>query len=199
MSISSISPSSVTVGDGSFTLTINGQNFDQLSVIHCNGSPYLWNTYVNNSTLSVNISQSSSGYGLCGLGQLSINVAQLQSNGSYAYPSNSVTLSVYNPIPVINSISGTCAAGLNCTPANGYDVRVNGSGFVGTGAGNSKLYVNGTQLGLNLIGSGPVYTQLQLMINGSLIPTAGTYTVQICNDETTSGTVCSTGSLTVVP
>jgi hypothetical protein len=198
-SISSISPTNVTVGDGSFTLTINGQNFVQFSVIHCNGSPYFWNTYVNTSTLSVNISQGASGYVLCGLGQLSINVAQLQSNGSYVYPSNSVAFSIYNPAPVINSISGTCQAGLNCTPANGYDVRINGSGFVGTGSGSSKLYFNGTEIGLGLIGGGPVSNQLQLMVNGSMIPTAGTYTVQVCNSETTSGTACSSGSLTVVP
>lgn len=198
-SISSISPSSATVGDGNFTLTVHGQNFDQFSVIHCNGSPKAWNTYVNNTTLSANVSQSSSGYGLplCGLGQLSISVAQLQNNGSYANPSNSVTFSVYNPAPVINSISGTCRAGYNCTPANGYDVRINGSGFVGTWNG-SKVYFNGGSEASPSFAGFPVTTQIQLSINGSLIPTPGTYTIKVCNPSTASGTVCSTGSLTVV-
>lgn len=198
-SISSINPSSVTVGNGSFALNIYGQNFNQQSVIQCNGSPCFFGSYANSSTLSVNISQGSYGYDYFALGQTSISVAQLQSNGSYAYPSNSVVFNLYNPVPVINSITGTCKAGFNCVPANGYDVRINGSGFVGTGAGSSKLYFNGTQIGLGWLGGGPVSNQLQLTINGSMIPTAGTYSVQVCNSGTASGTACSTGSLTVIP
>jgi hypothetical protein len=64
---------------------------------------------------------------------------------------------------------------------------------------STYVQVNDQPTNAMLVGSGPVYSQMQLYINGSLITTPGTYTIKACNYGTPGGTSCSTGSLTVTP
>jgi hypothetical protein len=85
-----------------------------------------------------------------------------------------------------------------------YDVRANGSGFVNNyfqvNTPNTSLKINGNPINpAGFGGQPPVYSQILIWINGSLIPTPGTYTIEACNNGTTQGTSCSTGSLTVLP
>lgn len=118
--------------------------------------------------------------------------------------SGTMNFTVFNPAPVITSITGTCRADLSCTPSNGFDVRINGNGFVANspvGSVESSTYIriNGKPASHFLIGQGPVATQMQLWAHGSLIVAPGTYSLLACNDGTTAGTACSAGALTVVP
>lgn len=113
--------------------------------------------------------------------------------------SNIVSFTIFNPIPVVSSITGTCKANLNCTPGNGFDVRIYGSGFV-RNLVNGKIdstyvKVDGKIVNFSSLGQGV----LQLFINGMVIPTQGTYLIEVCNEGTVQGTSCSTGYLTVTP
>jgi expansin (peptidoglycan-binding protein) len=117
--------------------------------------------------------------------------------------SNTVQFTFFNPVPVISSISGTCQANLNCTPSNGFDVRINGSGFVNKGSYSGGQYFTNPTVKING-NTGPnvdilSQNQMQLYINGAYIPTPGTYTITICNAGTIQGTACSDGFLTVNP
>jgi hypothetical protein len=157
--------------------------------------------------LTVQITQDSGGFSPFSIpGALAIQVLKPGPSFWDGQRSNTVQFTIFNPSPAISSISGTCQAGLNCVPSNGFDVRIFGSGFVnnsafvgGTFVSSTTLEINGAAANMNLLGQGPVYTQMQLTANGSLIPTPGTYTVRVCNAGTSQGTACSTGSLTVTP
>ncbi len=207
--INTVSPQNVIVGDGSFTLTISGQNFDQTCYILYDFSdpPYsiINNTsFVNSSTLTAEVTQSSGGFSpFINPANYYIQVLKPGSNFWDGQRSNTKLFMVYNPLPVISSITGSCKANLNCTVANGFDVRINGSGFVNNlvngSISSSYAEINGSSTPVSLIGQGPVTTQMQLSVNGSLIPTPGTYSIKVCNAGTLQGTSCSTGSLNVIP
>lgn len=211
--ITSISPQLVTVGDGGFTLTLTGSNFDSTAKIlwgFSGGQPpgnLITPTFVNSSTLTVQVTQNTGGFSPFSIpGVLAIQVLKPGPNFWDGQRSNTVQFTLFNPVPVIDSISGTCRANLNCTPSIGFDVRIFGSGFVnnsafvgGTFVSSTTLDINGAAANMNLMGQGPAYTQMQLLANGSLIPTPGTYTLRVCNAGTSQGTACSTGSLTVTP
>ncbi|MBI4381274.1 MAG: peptidoglycan DD-metalloendopeptidase family protein [candidate division NC10 bacterium] len=210
--IGSINPSSVTVGGGSFTLTLTGSNFDSTTKVlwaFAGQTPtsVITPTFVDSSTLTIQVTQDSGGFSPFSIpGVLAIQVLKPGPNFWDGQRSNTVQFTIFNPSPAISSISGTCQAGLNCTPSNGFDVRIFGSGFVnnianigGSFVESTTLDINGAAANKSFLGQGPVYSQMQLFANGTLIPTAGTYTVRVCNAGTSQGTACSTGSLTVTP
>lgn len=207
--INTISPQSVTVGDGGFTLTITGQYFDSTAKIlwaFSGQTPatVVYPTFVDSSTLTVQVTQNSGGFSpFLYPGALVIQVIKPGPNFWDGQRSNIMSFTIFNPVPIVNSISGTCRANLNCTPSNGFDVKINGSGFVNnlvsSSISSSYAEINGSSTPVSLIGQGPVTSQMQLYVNGSLIPTPGTYTVNVCNAGTIQGTACSTGSLTVTP
>lgn len=204
-SITSLSPQTVTVGDGAFTLTVTGSNFDSSSKIvwdPSGGTPstQLPTTFVNSTTLTAAIGQTTSGFDpFTWAGAYAVQVM----NTATSTRSSTVSFVVYNPVPTVSSVSGSCRAGLNCTAANGFDVRVNGNGIVNnsttTYVPSTFLQVNGVNANMSTVGQGPVYNQLQLMVNGSLIPTAGNYTLNVCNEGTLQGRACASGVLSVAP
>lgn len=211
--INGVSPQFITIGNGDFILNVSGQYFDsaaQLLMSNLGGNPALPLanlTVTNGETITIPVSQTSSGYSPFEVGPYLLQVQEL-TQGSTNQNSNIVQFTVFNPQPTVTSIAGSCRAGFNCTPANGFDVRINGTGFVNNlymaDAGSSPVsstyvQINGTVTPAILIGQGPVTGQLQLYVNGSLIPTPGTYTIMVCNAGTAQGTQCNTGSLTVSP
>ena len=207
--INTISPQSVTVGNGGFTLTITGQYFDSTAKIlwaFSGQTPatVVYPTFVDSSTLTILVTQNSGGFSpFLYPGALVIQVIKPGPNFWDGQRSNIMSFTIFNPVPIVNSISGTCRANLNCTPGNGFDVKINGSGFVNNlvngSISSSYAEINGNSTPVSLIGQGPVTSQMQLYVNGLLIPTPGTYTVNVCNAGTIQGTACSTGSLTVTP
>lgn len=211
--IDSISPQNVTVGNGTFILTITGQNFDSsCRILYGLLDPpdtIINTTFISSSTLTAQVTQNSFGFSpFQNPGTYYIQVLKPGPNLWDGQRSNTKLFTVFNPVPSISSITGTCKAGFNCTPANGYDVRINGSGYVNNIAYVNGSYITSTYTEINgneepiissHIGQGPVYNQLQLSINWSLIPTPGTYTIKVCNAGTSQGTACSTGNLSVIP
>ena len=205
--IDTIRPQTVTIGDGAFTLTITGKYFDSSVKILWNfagsepGGPIITPTFVNSTTLTVGVSQNSGGFSspFINPGSMVIQVIKPGPNFWDGQRSNIVSFTIFNPIPVVSSITGTCKANLNCTPGNGFDVRIYGSGFV-RNLVNGKIdstyvKVDGKIVNFSSLGQGV----LQLFINGMVIPTQGTYLIEVCNEGTVQGTSCSTGYLTVTP
>lgn len=211
--ITAISPQAVVVGSGDFTLTVTGQNFDSSAKL-------LWDysgntpstvvqlpTVVSSTTMSIQINQTSDGFfPFLVPSALALQVIKPGDTNFFdGLRSNILDFAVFNPIPVVTSVSGHCRANLNCVPSNGYDVRVNGSGFINNIVKDavyiSSTYaeINGKSTSISPIGQGPVFTQMQLWVNGALIPTPGAYSLQVCNAGTTQGTQCSTASLIVDP
>ena len=135
--ITSITPQSVTIGTGDFTLTVNGQNFDgrtRLLYSQAGSTPAspVFPTSVTSTMLTFRILQTSSGFftAFPAPGAYDIQVFKPVSNFYDGQRSGTSTFTVFNPAPVITSITGICRANLNCTPSNGFDVRINGNGFV---------------------------------------------------------------------
>jgi hypothetical protein len=211
--IDTISPQTVTVGSGSFTLTVTGRNFNSTSRIlwaFSGQSPtaVIIPTFVNGNTLTLQVTQNSGGFSpFINPGGLVLQVLNPGPNFWDGQRGNIVPFTIFNPIPTVSSIAGTCRAGFNCTAANGFDVKIQGTGFVwnnafvGGGSYVSSTYaeINGRPTPVSALGQGPVVNVMQLSVNGTIIPTAGTYSVRVCNAATTQGTSCSTGSLTVTP
>ena len=209
--IISISPQSVIVGDGDFTLTITGNNFSSNSVVLLGlldpPSTPSSTIFVDSSTLTIQVTNSgglSQPFPFHQPGEYYLQVLNIGPNYWDGEKSNKVTFKVFNPVPVINSITGTCKADLNCTPYYGNNIIINGNGFVNNISYTNSTYVsstyakiNGSETPVSILGQG--YSQLQLYINGSLIPSPGIYTIEVCNTGTSQGTVCSIGSLIVDP
>jgi hypothetical protein len=207
--ISAITPMTATVGDPAFSLTITGTNFDSTTKIlwaFSGQTPtvQITPTFVNSTTLTAPLTPNNGGFsGFQQPGAYAIRVITPGPAFWDGQLSNVVSFTVLNPTPVVSSISGTCQADLNCTPSNGFDVRIFGSGFVWNtttaGQKGTTVQINGSPANNDFLGQGPVYSQMRLLANGALIPSPGTYSLQVCNAGTAQGTVCSTGSLTVTP
>jgi len=211
--IVAISHAKVTIGTGGFTLTVTGRNFDQTAKIlwafagQTPSTPAITPIVVNSTTLTVQVTQSAGGFAFPSgssdftpsPGSLVLQVVTYDQWRERR--SNTVSFTIVNPSPVISSITGACRADLNCTPANGFPVRITGSGFVNNLVNGSQpstyAEINGRPTPVTLVGQRPVTGEMQLLVNGSLIPTPGTYSVKVCNVGTAQGTSCSTGSLMV--
>ena len=119
--LSSLSPASVTAGSGDFTLTINGSNFVNGSVVRWNGSPRP-TTFVSYTQLSAAIPASD----LTQTADISVTVANPAPGGGV---SGAVTFSLTpppNPVPVLDSIAPVSVP----VGANDTTLTVNGSNFV---------------------------------------------------------------------
>jgi hypothetical protein len=209
-SISSIDPQTVTIVNGGFTLNIYGSNFDSTCKIGYSKtgetiqSYNVATTFIDSSHLAANGPNwwNSLFYAP---GAYFVQVFKpYPDNPADGLRSGPASLTSYNPPPEITSISGTCKANHFCSPTMGYDVRMVGSGFVQdypiNGKASTYVEVGGQTINATYIGQGgPVYTQFQLYISESKIPTPGEYTIKACNDGTIQGTSCSTGTLSVVP
>ncbi len=140
---SSLSPASVAVGSGAFTLTVNGSGFVAGSVIQWNGGNRQTN-YINAGQLTASIFASD----VTAVGTSNVNVANpVPGGGASGLQVFTVTVAS-NPVPVLTSLSP------NTLPAGsaGFTLTVNGSNFISTSAvqwngnGKSTTYVSGSQL-----------------------------------------------------
>ncbi|MEY4744384.1 MAG: hypothetical protein RL272_329, partial [Candidatus Parcubacteria bacterium] len=136
----SVSPNNKNVGDGTFTMTVNGTNFVASSVVRFEGSNRT-TTYVNSTQLTASIPASDMLVG----GNFNITVFNSGPGGG---TSNSQTFTVGNPIPTTTSISPT--AKNQGDPQ--FTLTVNGTGFVASsvvrfnGSDRVTTYVSSTQL-----------------------------------------------------
>src|SRR5215213_3643075 len=188
-SISSISPA--TVPPGSFSLTINGSNFNTSTaqiVVTGPNCPTTTSCVVPNGVLTSKTSTRLVGpLTINNLGTYTIHVQ----NGSGATLSNGASLSV-SDTPSISSISPTTVA------AGTFSLTINGSNF---NTSNAQIVVTGPNCPTTtscVVPNGVLTTKTSNQLVGPVtINTAGSFTIQVQNG---SGTTLSNGAtLTVNP
>ena len=166
--ITSLSPSSKTVGSAAFTLTVNGSNF-------VNGASVRWNnsarvtTFVSSAKVTAQILATD----LTTAGTVSVTV---KNPGPGIATSNSRRFTIKNPVPAIGSISPSSATAGGAA----FTLTVNGSGFVTT----SVVNWNGAPRTTTFSSS----TMLTASISAADIATAGTASVTVVNGPPGGGT-----------
>jgi hypothetical protein len=159
LSITSISPNSVTAGGPQFTLTVNGVNFISGATVQLDNAP-LATTFVSSTQLTAIVPASR-----IQLGGARAITAQ-NPDGS---TSNAVNLTVTAPPPVISTITpSTVAAG-----GEAFTLTVNGSGFVA----GATVSLNATSLSTTFVNAG----QLTASVPAALIAQAGSASITAAN------------------
>lgn len=151
-SITSLSPSSITAGGTSFTLTVNGTNFVPGAVAQWKGGNRT-TTFMSSTRLAVTIP----GADIASPGTAEVVVVNLSPGGGI---SNAATFTTIGGAPAIASLSpSTIAAG-----SAPFTLTVTGTGFLSSsiirwnGSDRSTTYINNTQLSAR-IPVGDVATQ----------------------------------------
>ncbi len=143
----SINPSSATVGDTGFSMTVNGTNFVASSTVQINGSNRT-TTFVSSNQLSVQILTSD----LTTAGTSTITVVNPTPGGG---TSNAQTFTINNSIPTTTSISPTSTT----AGGSGFTLTVNGTNFISTsvirwnGSSRTTTYVSANQLTAAILSS----------------------------------------------
>jgi YVTN family beta-propeller protein len=181
--ISTISPSTATAGDGTFTLTISGTNFVAASTVSFGGSAPV-TTFVNSMQLTAVIPAAS----IASTGTMGVTVINPAPGG----PSNLVDFTVTSAagdVPAINSIYPSCVpAGELFVDAVNNQLTVGGQGFVSSSVVRWNGNDQPTTLDPNSDGG-----ILTAQISASDIAAAGTVSVTVFNPGTGGG---SSNSLT---
>lgn len=170
--MTAISPASVEAGAATFTLTVNGSNFNNNSVVRINGVDRA-TTFVSDTQLSIQINAAE----VATAGTISVAVFNPAPGGGLTTP---VQLPVNNPQPAIVTISPNS----NTTGAAAFTLIVNGTNFISSSVvrfNNSNrvtTYVSGTQL--------------QAQITAADIATAGTANISVFNPAPGGGTSSAT-------
>ena len=174
--LSSISPTSTTAGGSSFTLTVNGTNFNASSTVDFNGVP-LTIISVSSTTITVTVPASDITVG----GSDLITVVNPAPGGG---TSNAQTLTVNNPVPTLSSISPTS------TTAGGssFTLTVNGTNF----NASSTVDFNGVPLTIISVSS----TTITVTVPASDITVGGSDLITVVNPAPGGGTT-SAQTLTV--
>ena len=160
-SVTSISPSSATVGEASFTLTVTGSNFVSGSVVNWAGTA-LTTTFVSSTSLTASIPASN----LSTAGTAQVIVTNPAPGGG---TSTAKIFNINNPAPVVASLSQTSAD----VGSSDFTLTVTGSSFVST----SVVRWNGSDRTTSF-GSG---TQLAATITASDLAIAGNAQVSVAN------------------
>ena len=159
--ISSLSPSSDTAGGAAFTLQVNGANFVPGDTVYFGGQGRN-TTFVSSTQLNADVLASDIANG--GTGVVFV-FNPLPGGGA----STSVEFTVFNPSPVISSItpSSVTAGG------NDFTLTVNGSNFVTSSVAN----FNGTALTTTYVSS----VQVTALIPAADVVTQGTPSITVIN------------------
>jgi len=170
--ISSISPTSVLTGGGSFTLRIFGSGFVALSNAAIGGS-IRQTSFVNSSQVDAFVNSAD----ISSSGVLQVTVINPLTPPGGGGSSNTFPLDVLNPLPKLTGISPTSVQAGTITPI----LTVTGTGFVNQ---SSTIIVNGVQRPTTFISS----TQLTTPLTGSDLLVAGVDQVQVMNATPGGGT-----------
>jgi hypothetical protein len=176
--LSSISPTTRTVGDASFILTVNGTGFVGSSVVRLSGSNRS-TTFVNSTQLTAQITAAD----VQNAGTFPITVFNAAPGGG---TSNAVNLAVNNPSPSLTSISPTSK---NAGDA-AFTLTVNGGNFISS----SVVRLNGSDRSTAFVSS----TQLTAQITAADVQTGGSFPITVFN-PLPGGGLSSSVNLTVNP
>ncbi len=191
--ITSLSPASRVIDGNPFTLTVTGTNFLSSSQIVFAYVPIPTN-YVSSTTLTANFVSSPYGFdpglGGAGLGAGTYAVKIQNPGGDQSAPAN---FTIYNPPPVITSVSSVGPAGAPCITNEACSVVLTGSGFLSS----STVVVNGTALSLSSSNTAtPPFSQATY--GAFTLTSPGTYTVTVTNtDQPGGGSATATATFTV--
>ncbi len=176
--ISSLSPSSATVGAASTTVTIIGSGFVQGSVVQWNQNNRPTN-FVSATQLQMTLTDVDLAAG---------QVAQISvvNPGPGGGASAAATFTVNNPTPQIMSVSPSTVT----TISGGSTITVTGSGFVPT----STITWNGANRATKFMSA----TQLQATLLASDVASPGTAQIGVSNPAPGGGTSSTTQPLTIV-
>lgn len=167
--VSSLAPTTVAVGTA-FTLTVNGSNFVNNSVVYWNGSPRP-TTFVSVTTLQAQIPASDLG----SPGQVLVTVVNPEPGGGVS-SATSFTITTTNAAPILTSL----LPGVALTGSGQFLLTLTGRNF----AVNSVVRWNGTDRPTTFINS----TMLQALIPASDVLTAGTINVTVFTPTPGGGT-----------
>lgn len=165
--LTSLSPTSVTAGGGSFTLTVNGAGFFLPSVVQFNGTGVTTSHRNGTSTTILDATIPSSAIEVGGLYTVSVFCL-----ATGLLSDNTLTLTALNPTPSITANGLSPASKEVGSPA--FTLTVSGSGFVR----NSKVRWNGQDRPTTFVSS----TQLQVDIGAADLVVAGTFPVTVFNE-----------------
>ncbi|HMY71664.1 MAG TPA: pre-peptidase C-terminal domain-containing protein, partial [Blastocatellia bacterium] len=169
--ITSISPTAILGGSGAFTLTVNGTNFTQNSVVRFNGNA-LTTTYVSNTRLTAEVPADS----IATPGTASITVFTPPPGGG---ASNAALLTINtppNPVPAITAIN---PAMVN-SGGGDFTLTVTGTGFVQA----SVVRINGLSRQTTFVSA----TELRATIQAGDIVNGGTANITVFNPAPEGGT-----------
>jgi len=159
--ISSLAPTSATVGAAAQTLTINGTNFLSTSTVTYNGAAHTA-TFVNATQLTIQLSAADQATA----GSYVVVVTNPAPGGG---ASSSVNFTVNNPVPTITTLSPASAN----VGAAAQTLTINGTNFLST----STVSYNGTGHAVTFVSA----TQLKILLTASDQATAGTYLLVVTN------------------
>lgn len=171
-SITSLSPSSVTVGAAAFTLTVNGADFVRGSTVELGGSTRT-TTYVSTTELTASISASD----VATLGSFGVTVVNPAPGGG---SSGSSALVVGNPLPTVASVSPTSIAAGGPAPV----LSVTGTNFMTT----STVQWNGSARTTTYVSP----TLLTASLSAADIAAVGTASIDVVNPSPGGGSTATT-------
>src|ERR1017187_3933205 len=166
-SVSSIAPTSATVGSAARILTINGSNFMSTSTVTYNAVGHTA-TFFSSSQLTISLTAGDQATA----GTYPVVVTNPTPGGG---ASNSVSFAVNNPAPTISSLAPASAT----AGAGAQTLTINGTNFLGTstvtynGVGHTATFVSASQLTISLTTGDQA--------------TAGTYPVVVTNPSPGGG------------
>ncbi len=138
--LTSISPTSADVGDAPFTLTLNGQNFNETSKAHWNGTPRP-TVVVSDTQLQISVTADDLENG----GIIGITV---RNSPILLPPSESVNLTINNPVPVVTTLTPDTVDEFDPDTV----ITVEGTDFVPSsigrvaGANRATVFIDSTEL-----------------------------------------------------
>jgi len=174
--LTSIAPTSATVGGGTLTLTANGSNFVSGAMVHWSGTTLntpLATTFVSTSQLTASVPSSLTAT----VGTAAISIENPAPGGGF---SPSQTLLIGHPTPSVTGMfpSSTTAG------SGSFSLDLLGSGF----NTSSVIRWNGLSQPTTLVLPG----LLRCTIPASYVATAGTHDVEVFNPSPGGGTSAST-------
>ncbi|MFZ0821806.1 MAG: hypothetical protein WAM91_17215, partial [Candidatus Acidiferrales bacterium] len=166
--ITTLSPTIVDAGSGTFIVTINGTNFISTSVVNFGGAARA-TTFVSATQVTAAILAGD----VASPGSPSVTVTNPAPGGG---TSNSVAFTVGNPVPAITSlVPNTVSAG-----SGAFTLTVNGSSFIN----GSVVQWNGSNRTTAFVNAG----QLTAMITAADVQTANIISVTVFNPAPGGGT-----------
>ena len=166
--ISSLTPSSATVGGAAFTLTLTGTGFVTGATVNFGASPAITPSSVTSTQIVATIPAAD----IVTAGTVNLTVTNPAGGGT----SNAQTFTINNPAPTATSLSPTSATAGGAA----FTLTVNGTAFVST----SVVKFNGAAKTTTFVSA----TQLTAPITAADIATAGTASVTVTNPAPGGGT-----------